>query len=148
MLESWVNDAAMVFAGIILGALASLATLLDPRPQLAELPRGPGEGFLDWQRRVQREQQARLADAPRSYTLASVALGGFVLVLVVSILASPLEMRWWYFLGGFAFAMLAFASVRMLAREGKLPIPEGSPLLRALRNAAARDSERPPKATA
>jgi hypothetical protein len=135
MLESWANDVAIALAGVILGSLVSIATLLDPRQTREQTPRKQGEGFLEWQIRIQREQQALLDNAPRSFTLASFAFVGFIVVLVVSIVASPLEMRWWFFWGGVAVGYGVGVGVPKVVQLRKVP---DEPLLVALWHAFSR----------
>jgi hypothetical protein len=135
MLESWANDVVITLAGVILGSLVSVATFLDPREGRAETPRKQGEGFLQWQIRMQRERQALLNDAPRSFTLASFAFFGFVVVLVVAIVLSPLEMHWWFFSGGVVAGYGVGVGAPKLVQLKRLP---NEPLLAAVWHAFSR----------
>jgi hypothetical protein len=121
MLDPWANNAVIFLFGLIIGAIASLATLLDPREH--NMPRRPGETFIQWQQRVLSEQNRQLEAAPTSVAATGGAFLGVVVVLVVSVLLSPLEMRWWYFLAGLAVGLALLRGVYELAKRGRLGVP-------------------------
>jgi hypothetical protein len=146
MLEGWANDVVIALAGIVVGALLSAAGLLSPISQ-SELTRKPEEGFWAWQTRRRQLQQERLADAPRSYSLVSFAFFGFLVVFIVAIVASPLQMRWWFFLAGFVAAYAFGSLLPTLVRAGKVPAATNEPLLTALRHAISSTRRTEPPAS-
>ena len=120
MLEPWANDIVICLAGVVLGALLSLANILSPETE-SERTRKDGETLWEWQKRRRRGQDERLANAPRSYTLVTIAFFGFVVVFIVALVISPLRMQWSVFFGGL-FAAFAFGSVLpTLVKRGKIP---------------------------
>jgi hypothetical protein len=147
MLEGWANDVVIALAGVVIGSLLSAARLLSP-VDYADLQQKPGEGFWENQRRRRREQDERLANAPRSYTLVSIAFFGFLTVFVTAIIVSPIQMKWWYFLAGAAAAFAAGELLPKLVASGKLPEATDEPLFAVLRRAASQAfSRQPPTGT-
>jgi hypothetical protein len=132
MLEGWANDIVIALAGVVIGSLLSAAGFLSP-VDYADLAQRPGEGFWENQRRRRREQDERLANAPRSYTLVAIAFFGFIAVFVIALVASPLQMKWWYFLAGFIVAFAAGQVLPKLVESGKLPAATDESLLAAVR---------------
>ena len=132
MLEGWANDVVMALAGIVFGSIVSILGATTPeRSDPKAFPRKPGEGYWEWTSRRVREE--RRPDAPRSFVLAGVAFYGFLFVFVIALVASPLQMRWWFFLGGVAVAVIIARLLPKLVQEGKIPAATDESLLSAAR---------------
>lgn len=122
LIEPWANNGVVALFGLVIGAMVSLATALDPREH--NIPRKPGESVVAWQVRVFRIQDQQLSAAPGAYTATSAIFAGLIAVLVLTILLSPVEMNWWFFLGGLAVGASTFSGIRELGKRGKLTVPE------------------------
>ena len=138
MLSVWANHVVLAGLGLGIGMVAATSLIVAPPSFSEALRRKPGEGFFEGVKRGSREQGTILRNSP-GLVRVSVALWALLAVLVLVVVAGPVELRWGtYFSGvvaGFAAVQVTFHLKRGRAR----PEGEGRSLLDPLAGARGKD---------
>lgn len=134
-LDSTVNAVVTVSFGVLVGALCglfgSLSGLSDIQEQL------PDEGFWDAFARRQREEQELLENPPKSARLVMWSLVALIAMFALVLNLSPLEIRWWAFVGGFCGGGAIMTGLVKVSQNKDLRLPGEKWLYRLF------DSQRP-----
>jgi hypothetical protein len=121
MLETWGSDVVVGLFALLFGGAFRMFALVVPRPPTDRL-----EGETMWEA-ARRHAHEEARPRPRSAILAALAVYGLLAVIVLTIVFSPVEMRWLAFAVGTAVGAAVVQVFFRLGKRGAEPPAPRSP---------------------
>jgi urease accessory protein UreF len=120
MIDETVNSVVLSMFAIVIAFVMRAGTAVTPAVMRQRVERREGESWAEYTLRASAEKREAGREAVRtgtaSYRLLLVALWGLMVVLIATLVASPVHMNWPVFLGVFAVAYGLAALVYRRAR--------------------------------
>ena len=124
MVDEGVNAVVLSMFAIVIAVVMQLGAALTPAVMRQRLERREGESLAEYVQRSAIHKAEAGREAARtgsdSYRLLLLAFWGLLVILIVTLVASPVHMSWPLFLGVFAAAYLLATWIFAQAKAGKL----------------------------